>query len=238
MWKTIQKPRRIYTPASGGKIKFVVWLLTEKAGTKLENCPLGLSKLYSRAGQKQLKAAMDWVSDITPSSVGGMRWTSLSRVLLTWSTFFSTSLISRRGSTEHWIIFVLLCPPHWEHVQPLADLWDKTPCYADLWEELRPPIIKLFPSWEVSSVLNCLKLWGQAKHLPLKKLLLKTAFLVALVCFKRPADLCNMQVVDGYWILNMRGFTCQPLGFGKTETHNPTPPLVIEPYLEDPQSII
>ena len=62
----------------------------------------------------------------------------------------------------------------------------------------------------------------------------KTAFLVAVVCYKRPADLCNMQKVQGYWQLDSRGFSCQPLGFGKTEQHRPVPPLRIEPFVENP----
>ena len=99
----------------------------------------------------------------------------------------------------------------------------------------RPPKTKLFPTWEVTSVLNYLKSWGLTRLLTLEQLLMKTAFLLALVCYKRPADLCNMQVVEGYWQLNMRGFSCQPLGFGKTEIHNPTPPIMVEPFLEDPQ---
>ena len=41
---------------------------------------------------------------------------------------------------------------------------------------------------------------------------MKTGFLVALVLYKRPADLCNLQVVEGFWQLDMRGFACQPLG--------------------------
>lgn len=65
---------------SGGKIKFVAWLLSGKEGQKLENCPLGLSRLYSRAGRRQLKSAMDWVSDIGPSFVGGINWMNLPRV--------------------------------------------------------------------------------------------------------------------------------------------------------------
>ena len=40
--------------------------------------------------------------------------------------------------------------------------------------------------------------------------MIMTAFLVAVVCVKRPAD-CNMQVVEKYWELDMNGFTCQPL---------------------------
>ena len=32
--------------------------------------------------------------------------------------------------------------------------------------------------------------------------------MVAAICVKRPADLCNMQVVENYWELNMSGFTC------------------------------
>ena len=49
-------------------------------GLKLDNCPLGLSKLYSRAGRKQLKKAMDWATDTTLSIAGEMVWTKLSRV--------------------------------------------------------------------------------------------------------------------------------------------------------------
>ena len=49
------------------------------------------------------------------------------------------------------------------------------------------------------------------------------------MCYKRPADLCNMQIVQGYWQLDENGFTCQPLGFGK-----PVPPIRNEPFLENP----
>ena len=72
------------------------------------------------------------------------------------------------------------------------------------------------------------------KELPLSKLMIETAFLVAVVCFKRPADLCNVQVVENYWELDINGFTCQPLGYGKTESHNPIPPIRIEPFHQDP----
>ena len=99
----------------------------------------------------------------------------------------------------------------------------------------RPPKSRLFPTWEVTLVLNHLKSWGETRSLSLKQLLMKTAFLLALVCYKRPADLCNMAVQEGYWQLNMRGFSCQPLGFGKTEVHNPSPPIIVDPFLEDPQ---
>ena len=98
---------------------------------------------------------------------------------------------------------------------------------------LRPPKVKLFPTWQVSDVLQYLLSWGDLKNLPLNKLLIKTAFLVALVCFKRPADLINMCVKEGFWSLSMEGFRCQPLGYGKTERHHPVPPLVIEPFSEN-----
>ena len=99
---------------------------------------------------------------------------------------------------------------------------------------LKPPKAKLFPSWEVTKVLNYLKTWGTTKDLSLKQLLMKTAFLVALVCCKRPADLCNMHIVEGYWQLSMERFICQPLGIGKTEVHHPAPPIVIQPLRDDP----
>ena len=79
---------------------------------------------------------------------------------------------------------------------------------------LKPPKTQLFPNWDLVSVLDKLVNWGNIKQLSLLQLLKKTAFLVAVVCYKRPADLCNMQVVQGYWQLDSSGFTCQPLGFG------------------------
>ena len=81
---------------------------------------------------------------------------------------------------------------------------------------LIPPRTKLFPTWDLVTVLNRLVSWGDVTQLSLLQLLKKTAFLVAVVCYKRPADLCNMQVVPDYWQLDESGFTCQPLGFGKT----------------------
>merc|ERR1711888_290582 len=46
----------------GAKTRFVAWQLTGQEGLKLEDCPLGLSKLYSRAGRKILLCSMDWGS--------------------------------------------------------------------------------------------------------------------------------------------------------------------------------
>ena len=43
-----------------------------------------------------------------------------------------------------------------------------------------------------------------------------------------------MQIVQGYWQLDESGFTCQPLGFGKTEQHKPVPPIRIEPFQTNP----
>ena len=100
---------------------------------------------------------------------------------------------------------------------------------------LRPPKVKLFPSWSISTVLKYLKTLGDSKSLSLDALLLKTCFLVALVCCKRPSCLRNMRKVPGYWELSMAGFRCQTLGIGKTEVHHISPPIVIEPFLEDPQ---
>ena len=43
-----------YPPVSerGAKMRFVAWMLTGRDGLKLEDCPLGLSKLYSQAGRR------------------------------------------------------------------------------------------------------------------------------------------------------------------------------------------
>ena len=48
------------------------------------------------------------------------------------------------------------------------------------------------------TVINLLMSWREMKELPLRKLLIKTAFLLAVVCVKRPADHFNMQVVENY----------------------------------------
>ena len=69
------------TPTKGAKMKYAAWKLSGQGGLKLEDCPLGLSKLYSRVGRRTLRSAMDWGSDIGPSTAEGISWTSLSRLL-------------------------------------------------------------------------------------------------------------------------------------------------------------
>ena len=66
---------------SGAKIKFVAWQLSGRGGPRLEDCPLGLNKLFSRAGRKQLKKAMAWDSEITTNIAEGISWMKLSRML-------------------------------------------------------------------------------------------------------------------------------------------------------------
>ena len=68
------------TNPSGGMIRFVAWVLTGKDGQKLENRPMGLSRLYSRAGRRALRSAMDWGSDTGPITVEGISWMKLPRV--------------------------------------------------------------------------------------------------------------------------------------------------------------
>ena len=65
----------------GAKMRFVAWKLSRWGGHKLENCPLGLSRLYSRAGRRTLRSAMLWGSDIGPSTAEGISWTRLPRLL-------------------------------------------------------------------------------------------------------------------------------------------------------------
>ena len=43
----------------------------------------------------------------------------------------------------------------------------------------------------------------------------------------------NMQ--ENFQQLSMEGLTCQPLGYGKTEAHNPVPPIRVKPFLKDPR---
>ena len=100
---------------------------------------------------------------------------------------------------------------------------------------LRPPRIKLFPKWSIATVLNFLKSYGDSKSLSLSQLLIKTCFLVSLVCCKRPACLRNMKKVPGYWELSMAGLRCQTLGISKTELHHISTPIEVKPFTENPQ---
>ena len=46
-----------------------------------------------------------------------------------------------------------------------------------------------------------------------------------------------MNVSKDFWQLSMEGLTmtCQPLGYEKTEAHNPVPPIRIKPFLKAPR---
>ena len=82
-WDTVVEVGRsdcIPATPSGGKIKFVAWKLSGGGGQQLENCPLGLNRLYSRAGRRVHRATMDWASATTPGSAGPISWMSLPRV--------------------------------------------------------------------------------------------------------------------------------------------------------------
>ena len=68
------------TNSKGGKIKFVAWKISGIVSQKLENCPLGLSRLFSRAGRRTLKTAMNWGSGIRPNIAEGISWTILPRL--------------------------------------------------------------------------------------------------------------------------------------------------------------
>ena len=82
-WNTVEdlaKSSCMPRTPSGAKIKFVAWQLTGKGGQRLEDCPLGLNKLFSRAGRQQLRQATAWDSDITLNIAEGISWTKLNRV--------------------------------------------------------------------------------------------------------------------------------------------------------------
>ena len=66
---------------TGELIKFVAWKLTGKDAQRLMDYPPGLSVLYSKADRRQLMRAMDWDSDIGPSSAGNISWMKLPRLL-------------------------------------------------------------------------------------------------------------------------------------------------------------
>ena len=65
---------------SGKAMRFAVWRLFGREGTRVEDCPLGLSSSFSRAGRRVLRASMDWAIDTTFSSVRNTTWTHLPRI--------------------------------------------------------------------------------------------------------------------------------------------------------------
>ena len=82
-WQTVRDLAEsdcIPSTRSGDKIRFVAWQLSGRGGQRLEDCPLGLNKLYSRAGREQQRRAMAWDSDITQSFAEGISWMKLKRM--------------------------------------------------------------------------------------------------------------------------------------------------------------
>jgi hypothetical protein len=65
---------------SGKPMKFVVWKLSGADGTRVEDCPLGLNSLFSRAGRRARKVSMDWATDTLSSFAGSTSWTHLYRI--------------------------------------------------------------------------------------------------------------------------------------------------------------
>ena len=97
--------------------------------------------------------------------------------------------------------------------------------------KIRPPRQRLFPEWNVQKVLTFLESWSPIADLNLKQITLKTAFLLALVSFKRPADIYRLHLLDGYWELNMSRLRAQPLEVGKTDRPGHTsPPIEVVCY--------
>ena len=49
---------------TGKRISVTAWMLSGKDVHKLENCPVGLSRLFSRAGHRTLRSATIWDSGL------------------------------------------------------------------------------------------------------------------------------------------------------------------------------
>ena len=65
---------------SGKAMRFVVWRLSGGQGARVEDCPLGLSSLFSRAGRRVQRASMDWASDTSQTFVRNINWTHLLQI--------------------------------------------------------------------------------------------------------------------------------------------------------------
>jgi hypothetical protein len=99
-----------------------------------------------------------------------------------------------------------------------------------------PPLQCLFPAWSVRSALQVLDTWPPVKELSLCQLILKMAFLLALVTLKRPSDINHIHIREGYFELMMDCFLAQPLGIGKTDRPSHVGlPIMMEPFLQEPQ---
>ena len=65
---------------SGKAMRFVVWRLFGGEGARVEDCPLGLSSLFSRAGRRVQRVSMDWASDTSRSFARNINWTHLLQI--------------------------------------------------------------------------------------------------------------------------------------------------------------
>ena len=80
-----------------------------------------------------------------------------------------------------------------------------------------PPQPKLFPSWSVRDVLSLLKTWGDNSTLDFQRLSWKTAFLLAIISFKRSSDLIRLDIREEFMQFNTDRVILQLISLGKTD---------------------
>ena len=97
-----------------------------------------------------------------------------------------------------------------------------------------PPQPKLFPSWSVRDIMSLLKTWGDNSTLDFQRLSGKTAFLLAIISFKRSSDLIRLNIREEFMQFNTDKVILQPISLGKT--HRPThlgSPITVLSFPED-----
>ena len=80
-----------------------------------------------------------------------------------------------------------------------------------------PPQPKLFPSWSANNVLSLLKTWGDNSILDFQRLSWKTAFLLAIISFKRPSGLIRLDIREEFMQFNTDGAIRQLVLLCKTD---------------------
>jgi hypothetical protein len=91
----------------------------------------------------------------------------------------------------------------------------------------RPPAIRPRWTWDVATVLACIRDWGLAPTLTLRKLTWKLAFLVAIFSARRVADLTLLHISPHYLQRTAQAAVFQPIFGAKQDRPGHQNPLVV-----------
>ena len=99
----------------------------------------------------------------------------------------------------------------------------------------RPPSRRLYPSWKVADVVSVFDGWPSPP--PLKDLIRKTAFLLAMASTRRPSEISSFRVSPQFFSSNQTSARFVPSRLSKTDRLNHMSPAIVIYRLTDLPSL-